>query len=378
MSISRRRVLIVTLGRSRGALAAVRALGRADWFVGVGTPDARGMVTASRWCARRHLVPRPRGDAAQFIAAVGDAVRDGAYDIVFGAGDDSVAALATYRDQVPTRVAHPDADTVLTALDKVELARRAAGVGLAVPRYQVADEAALARWSGPVIVKCRSHWYTGQRQLYRIEARRYPDVAGAIDGVRFIQDAGFEAVLQEPIGGQLEALIGLFHQGRLLGRIQQQASRVWPTPAGVSSRAEAVPVDEELAARATALLTDLRWSGLVELQFLRPPGGQPHLIDLNGRFYGSMALASAAGLNLPDLWAQQVLGYPLPHIEDGRPGVRYVWLAGDVRRAFVERRGGLVADVASTLRWAVQATESVVEMRDLGPALDLSFTRLKG
>jgi predicted ATP-grasp superfamily ATP-dependent carboligase len=371
------RALIVTVGRARGALAGVRALGRAGWTVGVGTPDGHGMVTASRWCRRRHAVPRPRGDAEGFVEGVQRAVRDGGYDVVFGGADDWMAALATYHDRIPARVAHPAADTVASALDKVELAKRAAAADLPAPRTEAATDAVVAGWDGPVVVKCRAHWRPGQRHRHRIEARCYPDMAAALPRIRLLHDAGFEPIVQEPVAGRLTALIGLFHDGRLLGRVQQETWRLWPTPSGVSSRAQTVAVDEDLARRAAALLRDLGWSGLVELQFLKDADGVAHLIDLNGRFYGSMSLANAAGPNLADAWARQTLGQPVPPLPDARPGVRFVWTAGDLRRAFAERRGGLVPDVISTLRWARKAEDSVWDRRDPGPVQALIGARLR-
>lgn len=371
------RALIVTTGRARGSLAAMRALGLRGWWVGAGTPDGSGMVTASRWCRQRHVVPRPRGDAMAFVEGVAQAVEEGGYDIVFGGADDWMAALATYRDRIPAPVAHPPADTVATAMDKVELAHRATLVGLHAPRTEPATDAAVEKWDGPVVVKCRSHWRPGQQHRYRIEAQWYPDVQSATEGVRALSDAGFEPVLQEPIEGRLSALIGLFHEGRLLGRVQQESYRLWPTPSGVSSRAQTVPVNEDLAQRAATLVGDLGWQGLVELQFLKDERGNDYLIDFNGRFYGSMALANAAGPNLPDAWARQALGLPLPTLEDARPGVRFVWGAGDLHRAFHERCGGLGRDLLSTLRWALTAKDSVWALRDPGPAGDLLVSRLR-
>jgi biotin carboxylase len=371
------RALIVTLGRARGALAAVRALGRAGWTVGVGTPDGGGMVAASRWCSARHVVARPRGDGTAFVDGVRAAIGKGGYSVVFGGADDWVAALATDREHIPARVAHPNGPTVAAALDKLELTRRAAAAGFPVPETYAACPEVLAGWDGPVVVKCRSHWRPGQQREHRIEARRYPNAPAAVERVRLIEDAGLEPLLQQPVDGQLTALIGLFGEGRLRGRVQQRTFGLWPTPSGVSSRAETVPVDESLAERATGLLADLGWSGLVELQFLTTSNGVPYLIDLNGRFYGSMALAAAAGPNLPDAWARQVLGLPLPDLADGRPGIRYVWAAGDLRRALAERRGGLVADASSTLRWAAGSTTSVWVRGDAGPALHLLASRLR-
>ncbi|MDD9204840.1 hypothetical protein PU560_00005, partial [Georgenia sp. 10Sc9-8] len=68
--------------------------------------------------------------------------------------------------------------------------------------------------------------------------------------------------------------------------------------------------------------------GLVELQFLTGADGVPHLIDLNGRFFGSMALSNAARPGLTDDWGRLALGEPVGRLPDARPGVRYVWAAG--------------------------------------------------
>lgn len=371
------RALILTAGRARGALAALRALDRAGWHVGVGTPDGAGMVAVSRACARRHVVPRPRGDGTAFVQGVRRAVLDERYDVVFGGGDDWVAALATYRDQIPAAVAHPSARSIGQSLDKLGLARRAAEVGIAAPCTVLATAEEMRRWSGPVVVKCQSHWHAGQTQEHRIEARRFDDARSAAPRVAELSRAGFRAVLQQPVDGQLGALIGLYADGRLQARVQQVTSGLWPTPSGVSTRALTVPVDEDLARRVDLLLHGMQWSGLVELQFLTGVDGVPHLIDINARFYGSMALALAAGANLPDLWGRQTLGQPLPaDLADARAGVRFLWTAGDLRRALAERRGGLLADVASAVRWFSGAQTSVWDPADIGPTVHLLAARL--
>src|SRR5438067_2762 len=112
---------------------------------------------------------------------------------------------------------------------------------------------------------------------------------------------GAEPLVQPVVQGTLMAFTSIIDSdGRTLARIQQVAERTWPRGLGCSVRAHTVAVDEELAARAAALLRELGWQGLSELQFLVPDGGgEPQLIDFNGRFYGSMPLAIGAGVNLP-------------------------------------------------------------------------------
>lgn len=368
---TRRRALIVSTSRDRGALAAARSLRADGWTVGIGTPDGRGMLSTSRAASALHVVPRPRGTGDDFVGGVRSAVEGGGYDVVFGGGDDWMAALSVYRDQIPTTVAHPPTEAVERALDKVQLAESACRVGLAAPRTIPATPDAIADWDGPVVVKSRAHWSPGQTRPHRIEARLFASMADAKERVSHMEKLGAEPLLQEPIRGRLGALIGFFRDGRLEGRVQQETPRLWPTPNGASARARTVAVDHALAGKVDALLADIGWWGLVELQFLTDDDGVPHLIDFNGRFFGSIALTNAARPGLADAWGRLALGEEVPRLADGRAGLRYAWTAGDLRRAQIERRGGLAADVVDTLRWARGAHHSVWDARDPGPTLHL-------
>jgi hypothetical protein len=104
------------------------------------------------------------------------------------------------------------------------------------------------------------------------------------------------------------------------------------------------------------------------LQFLVAADGVPRLIDLNGRFYGSLALAVRAGANLPAVWAALATGRDVEPVT-ARSGVRYSWWEGDLRRAMLDRRGGLVRDLAGTLGAGVGAVHSIGRWRDPAPAV---------
>jgi ATP-grasp in the biosynthetic pathway with Ter operon len=365
------RVLIVEQGWSRGALAATRALAAAGWSVGVASAEGRGLARTSRWCARRHVI-QPLQPVDAFVASVAALVHDHGYDVVFGAGEAEVLALSAGRAAIPAIFPHAPHDVMLRALDKRELARAASAVGIAVPEV-ISDEAICDEWT-PVIVKARLH------------AR--PDLAGSpprIDTNLFVGRTAVRRRIAEirALGGEPE--LQMFHRGPILAYSAvhagsgvvadclQHASRIWPTDAGASCRAVTVPADEELVRRAAALFEALGWYGLAELQFI-VDGGTPRLIDLNGRFYGSLSLAVAAGANLPAVWAGLAVGeVPLGAAPAApvraRPGVRYQWGSADLCRAVRERRGGLVRDLADTARYAIGARHSVADLRDPAPAV---------
>ncbi|MEV4899948.1 hypothetical protein AB0K08_01230 [Citricoccus sp. NPDC055426] len=381
----RRSVLIIAGSRDRGAVAAARSLRAAGWTVGAGVPDAGGgLVGGSNAVAHVHRVPRPRGDASDFLAAIRAAHAEVGYELLVGAGDDSLSALSHYRDRLPARVAHPPAVAVKRAGDKLLLSRWAEDAGLAAPETLPATAAVLDRLTArdfPLVVKNRRHWRPGQLRPLRLETRVCADHAELRDALAAFRADGDEPILQQYRPGRLGALIGLFHNGRLVGRVQQESPRLWPTPAGSSARARTVPVDRTLAASAERLLARVEWSGLVELQFLISEDGVHRLIDLNGRYFGSLALTERARPGLVDAWARQATDRYVPWLQDGEVGLRYQWFPGDVRRALVERRNGLVADLGGTLCWALRSQHSVFRAQDPGPAVSLitgSIPRVDG
>jgi predicted ATP-grasp superfamily ATP-dependent carboligase len=141
---------------------------------------------------------------------------------------------------------------------------------------------------------------------------------------------GEELLLQERVEGPLMALIVVVaRDGLLVRRFQQIATRVWPEPAGPSRRAISVEPDEELAEGARSLLAAAGYWGLAHMQFI-VTGDGPRLIDVNTRFYGSMELALAAGVNLPAAWHDVTLDRPAGGSEPYTVGLNYRWLEADL------------------------------------------------
>lgn len=332
------RVLVLVEGAGHGALAAVRELWRHGWDVGVagGREDGIDVVGRSRAVRRRHLVPDVQREPSAAVDVLGELVRAEGYELVLGTGDAWLAALPDAAPRIGAVVGHPRAEIVRRSLDKLAVQQLASAVGLAVPRSEVATEGALVAWSGPAVVKPRAHGGAGTAG--RVDARHVHDAAALREAVRAVHATGAEAVLQEPVLGDLGGLVGLMVAGRLVQVVQQRASRVWPAPAGVTARALTVDPDDELVSRTEELLATLGWEGPVQLEFLHPPTGPPVVIDLNGRVHGSLALAQAAGLTPIASWVAHLLEGVPPEPRRGVPGVRYRWLEGDLRAARVDPR----------------------------------------
>lgn len=371
------RALILEHGATRAALAATRALACAGWTVGIGCPAGSGLAASSRFASHRHRVPPPGRDQEPFVAGLGAAVRDGRYDVVFGAGDAEILALSLNRARIDANVPYPPHEQVVNALDKLSLARATEAAGLRAPATCSATAEALRGAQFPVMVKAALHVpLQNAGGAHRLEASLASDLDTAAGRATEIRRAGGDPLLQELVRGKLVAYAVLAdRESRIVAWEAQESDRLWPPSAGVSARAKTVAPDPRMRAPIESLIRRLQWFGIAQLQFLVPTDGEPRLIDLNGRFYGSLALAVAAGTNLPALWAALAVGEEVRPVE-AVPGLRYQWMEGDLRRAMAERRSGAVRDLVDVLRYARGASHSVWRRDDLTPAA--RYLRLMG
>jgi predicted ATP-grasp superfamily ATP-dependent carboligase len=111
---------------------------------------------------------------------------------------------------------------------------------------------------------------------------------------------------------------------------------------GVSVLRRTIPMDERLQTYVTALMGALGWHGVAMIEFKYDAATDAFtLMEINGRFQASTALAIDAGVNLPWLLACLYEGRPLPAQAPYAVGVRERWLEGDLLalRAAIENRG---------------------------------------
>jgi predicted ATP-grasp superfamily ATP-dependent carboligase len=364
------RALILDQAQDRGSLVAARALARDGWTLGSATSNARGLVERSRVIAHRHRVPAADATSDELLAALNNAIDEGGYEVVFSCIDAVILKLSLHREELRAAFPYADHATLVRSFDKLELTREAQRAGLAVPRTEPAEDRELAGLgAAQVVIKPRFTFLEGAAD--RLSASVEPTPERARARARALRDAGAEPIVQEHIAGRLMAFTAVTDRdARMVARVQQVADQIWPLGVGVSARAHTVAIDESLSERVGRLLEELGWFGLAELQFLLGPDSVPRLIDMNGRFYGSLALAVAAGPNLPAIWARLATGRAVGHVEQARPGVRYQWLSGDLRAGLAAARGvGRVGAALGCMVRAPGAVHSVWRSTDPWPAV---------
>jgi predicted ATP-grasp superfamily ATP-dependent carboligase len=126
-----------------------------------------------------------------------------------------------------------------------------------------------------------------------------------------------------------------------------------PASGGVSVYREAIAVDEALCERSRQLLERFGWRGVAMIEYkVDAATGQPYLMEVNGRFWGSLQLAIDAGVDFPHLLVACALGDRMQPTPSYRVGVRSRWWWGQVdhivgRLRASPRTGPLPAEIPS-------------------------------
>ena len=320
---------LVTDVHTRSGVAGLRALGRAGIEVVAFGPRRSAAGLWSRHSSSRALGPDPIADPEGVAAALAaEAARRGPLVVYPGqeAGIDPVLDAAGRSDAVV--LPYPGPAPLLRLRDKCGLSELAERANVAVPRTLAdapAGEVAVNGVELPCVVKRTRLGSQAQTRVVTSRAELHA-LLGSFDRHERV-------LVQERVRGPLISLsLVVDRGGRVVARLQQVALRTWPADAGGSSLAVSTAPDEELTRSAVRLLATAGYWGLAQLQWIGTPRG-PALIDVNTRFYGSMPLALASGVNLAAAWHRVATGAAGSAALRYRTGVSYRSLRHDLSAA---------------------------------------------
>ena len=232
----------------------------------------------------------------------------------------------------------PDHKDLLRAFDKSEVMRLAQKLGIAVPKSSLvanADEAGRLASSVqyPVVLKpVSSNQLRPDGSLSPTGAPRYArtraEMLAAYSDLRRVCSS---VLLQEFVEGTGSGYFALMRNGVVSAEFAHQRLRdVRPTGSGSSLRIS-VPLDPRVRAAGSAILTALNWHGVAMVEFRIRQDGTPVLLEVNGRFWNSLALAIYAGADFPNWLAKMAVEGSVPSDTEYQTGVRCRWFLGDTR-----------------------------------------------
>jgi predicted ATP-grasp superfamily ATP-dependent carboligase len=343
--MTRRRIL-VTDGTHRSALAVVRSLGRAGHTVFVCAARMPSIAGESRHAVAQATVAEPLHAPEQFVSDVQALIEQWRIDLLIPITDAALLALLPEREQLGAIIPFPDAKTFRAVADKSALMAAAPRAGIAVPRQLVLSSASDAQavdpslLDYPVVLKpSRSVGEIDGRRV-AMGVRHVADANAFRRAIAELGDAAFPLLVQQRIIGAGTGVFLLIWEGRLLASFAHRRLREKPPSGGVSVYSESIESDPDLVERSRLLLEQLGWNGVAMVEYKRDSStGTPYLMEVNGRFWGSLQLAIDAGVNFPALLVAAASGDAPEPVTRYRAGVRSRWWWGDFDHLLARWRG---------------------------------------
>lgn len=258
----------------------------------------------SRHTSRFHV--RPEGQALGewlpgFIAESGAAVL-----LAISEGD--LLALAELPTEIAgCRILTPRRDRLDIVLDKGRTLDAARVIGIDVPeswqpqtgedfaaRAATLAYPAILKWSDPPAM-----WARLENAGLSFEKIDYVgDAAGLLAKLARYDALGAWPMVQGWCGGYGFGQMLMMAQGKARLRFQHRRLREFPASGGVSTLCASVPLSDHAAQmeKSEALLTAIGWEGPAMVEYRHDPAtGRYWLMEINGRFWGSLPLASRSG-----------------------------------------------------------------------------------
>lgn len=359
-----KRGVLITDGEQRAALAIVRSIGRAGYRCVVCSTTGRSLAGASRFASKEVRVPDPAGDPVAHTRAVEAIVRDHGIDLLIPVTDASLLSLLPGRACIDARIPFPDIATFRAVCDKGRVLQAARDLGIRVPRQRVidsqSDQDELVA-DLPVVLKPTRSVYTaadGTRAKVGVRwARTPPELRLALASY---PPAAYPILAQHAVEGPGIGIFVLLHDGRLLARFSHRRIREKPPSGGVSVVRQSEPMDDELLEMSVALLRRFGWEGVAMVEYKRDRHTGEHvLMEINGRFWGSLQLAVDAGVDFPRILADATLGKAVDPVKS-YAFTRSRWLWGDVDHVIARWRD-------PRARWSDRAAAAAALVRGFGP-----------
>jgi predicted ATP-grasp superfamily ATP-dependent carboligase len=334
----RDKVLLSDISGLHGALLILRSLGRKNISTVLMAQDFLVPARFSRWHSERVCCHSSFDNEDCFMRNLLGTARTGRYLTFFPLTDSSLLSVSTRRQQLTPflKLVLPSHESVLRVIDKSETLKLAKDAGVPIPKTfyprnkeDVIDVSASVTY--PAVIKPRRSFVWGKNGVAKYSRPLYVNSSSDLISTYAKVETDFPApMIQEFVPGHNISVALLFERGEPRAACFIRVRRTLPVTGGNSVLRESIPPDPMLLRYASNLLKRLNWHGVAEVEFkIDSRDSTPKLMEINGRFWGSMNVAIESGVDFPYLMYLLAKGEQVRPVFRYRIGVKFRWLNAD-------------------------------------------------
>jgi predicted ATP-grasp superfamily ATP-dependent carboligase len=330
--------VLVLDGRQRSSLAVVRSLGRQGIFIAVGDEQQPCLSSRSKYCRETFKYISPARSPLGFIEELLSWLRTHEYDMIIPTTDITCYLVAEHKEEISryTRVPIVGGHLFKMASDKAEVLKLCIQKGIPTPKSclpNCIDDVIKmsAEITYPAVIKPR-------RSKFLIDSNWVEtgvDYAESADDLVKIFEKSSPSlplpIIQERIPGPGIGAFVLMNNGESKAVFFHRRIREKPLSGGVSTLRESIAVDQTTMDYSIKLLEALDWYGVAMVEFkLDSRDNLPKIMEINGRFWGSLQLAVDSGIDFPFMLYKMAMDGDIEPATGYKVGIKSRWLMGDL------------------------------------------------
>lgn len=308
--------ILILDAHTSAALACIRSLSQLPVHLHVASPRITAHSFFSRYARKTFCYPNPEQNTARFIEWLKPHLQKNYYQVVLPLTESTLLPISKYRAELPpvASQAIPSAEAIEKTFHKEKTRLLAQQVGIAVPQSVLissVDQIRSHSFHFPVVVKEPA---TGNLQEGKVRSGRGISYPANFDNFKkVIQErlqVAPELLVQEFIAGEGVGISYLMTpQGPIAPFAHRRIVEAHPTGSR-AVLAESIAVPPDLFKKTVDLLHLAHFVGPVMFEFKRQ-GEKWVLLEINGRFWGSLSLPISCGIDFPLLFYYWLTGQPL-------------------------------------------------------------------
>jgi predicted ATP-grasp superfamily ATP-dependent carboligase len=337
--------VLVLDAHQRSALAIIRSLGCRGLQIIAGDHMANPLGAASRYAAASVYYPDPASSPHAFVREIIACVERLAIDTIVPATDLTTMLLVNQPNLSKiARLAAPSAGSYEALTDKARLVALAESLSIPVPVTRIAQSCTAivdaAHGLGfPIVLKPARSRYLKVDRVASTSVEIVNDeeqLLATLGRLGWLAD--IPCLVQQFIPGHGAGVFALYASTKPIAWFAHRRLREKPPTGGVSVLCESVPIDPVMQSFAARLLSATAWTGVAMVEFRVAGDGTPYLMEVNGRFWGSLQLAIDCGVDFPWLFYQIIQGSSTAEAQAYVVGKRLRWLLGDLDSLLIALR----------------------------------------
>jgi len=344
----------------------------------VGSTNCFATSFFSRFCSTRVLYPSPHNNLTSYVVCLKSILRRYKPVVLMPQSDTTLLSVSRFSRFIKgIKTSLPSADVVELALDKSKTLAIAVDNDIPVPNTELVCTFKEAREMSkrlkyPVVVKPKSSVFVGENKI--VKSPRTLHAAGPAEFLKRLQilisfGVPPPVIVQEYVPGEQCGFSAIVNWGKPRVVFMWKRITTFPATGGPSVLREST-YDREIMYFGLKMLKVMNWHGTAMVEFRYDAGDKkPKMLEVNGRFWGSLRLAIVSGVDFPYLLYKMVTEGDIKRSYGYRVGVRCRWISGELIRLYEKLVNGKSLFPSGSLKCCKAPNFDEITMNDPLPLL---------